>query len=195
MRLPVSTNRSRQPARLVSHALQPLRSVEHRSRRTQLAAGPMSEARTFLCFLAIMAFEWMQFTTFRLSGASEPIPAWNYFVHGSGSQLVLEHRSICSSARLAERAHFLYRYFPAVGRRGVGIRCRVARRCMDPEDRAERRVSGCERLVAPRLADAHSAPYWIRQTLRRTKLRVRSARLIASSREGERSSGGGGSRT
>ena len=81
--------------------------------RTQLASGPMSEAKTFLYFLAITAFDWLQFTAFRLSRSSEPIPPWNYFDAWLALAITiaaLVYLFLCNGG--TRGAHFLYRYFP-----------------------------------------------------------------------------------
>jgi hypothetical protein len=81
--------------------------------RTQLAPGPMSEAKTFLYFLAIMAFDWLQFTIFRLSRSSEPIAPWQYFDAWFALAITLAalvYLFLCNGG--TRGAHFLYRYFP-----------------------------------------------------------------------------------
>jgi hypothetical protein len=81
--------------------------------RPQLASGPMSEAKTFLYFLAIMAFDWAQFTAFRLSRSSEPIAAWNYFDAWFALAITLAalvYLFLCNGG--TRGVHFLYRYFP-----------------------------------------------------------------------------------
>lgn len=81
--------------------------------KTQLASGPMSEGKTFLYFLAIMTFDWLQFTAFRLSRSSEPTPAWNYFDAWFAFAITLAalvYLFLCNGG--TRGAHFLYRYFP-----------------------------------------------------------------------------------
>ena len=81
--------------------------------KRQLASGPMSEAKTFVYFLAIMAFDWLQFTAFRLSRSSEPIPAWTYFDAWFALAITLAalvYLFLCNGG--TRGAHFLYRYFP-----------------------------------------------------------------------------------
>src|SRR5918999_1584279 len=81
--------------------------------KTQLAFGPMSEAKTFLYFLAIMAFDWLQFTAFRLSRSSEPIAAWNYFNAWFSLAITLAtlvYLFMCNGGTRGR--HFLHRYFP-----------------------------------------------------------------------------------
>ena len=81
--------------------------------KAQLASGPMSEGKTFLYFLAIMAFDWLQFTAFRLARSSEPIPAWNHFDAWFAFAITiaaLVYLFLCNGG--TRGAHFLYRYFP-----------------------------------------------------------------------------------
>ena len=81
--------------------------------KTQLASGPMSEAKTFLYFLAITAFDWLQLTAFRLSRSAEPIPPWNYFDAWMGVAITiaaLVYLFLCNGG--TRGGHFLYRYFP-----------------------------------------------------------------------------------
>ncbi len=81
--------------------------------KMQLASGPMSEGKTFLYFLAIMGFDWLQFTAFRLSRSSGPIPAWNYFDAWFAFAIALAglvYLFLCNGG--TRGAHFLYRYFP-----------------------------------------------------------------------------------
>ena len=73
----------------------------------------MSEAKTFLYFIALMTFDWVQFTAFRLSRSSEPIPAWNYFDAWFALAISLAawvYLFFCNGG--TRGAHFLYRYFP-----------------------------------------------------------------------------------
>ena len=73
----------------------------------------MSEAKTFFYFLAIMAFDWLQFTAFRLSRSSEPIAAWNYFDAWFSLAITLAalvYLFMCNGGTRGR--HFLHRYFP-----------------------------------------------------------------------------------
>ena len=81
--------------------------------KAQLAAGPMSEGKTFLYFLAITSFDWLQFTAFRLSHPSEPIPTWNYFDALFAFAITLAavvYLFLCNGG--TRGMYFLYRYFP-----------------------------------------------------------------------------------
>ena len=73
----------------------------------------MSEHKTFLYFLAIMGFDWLQFTAFRLSHSPEPIPAWEYFDAWFAFAITvaaLIFLFLCNGG--TRGAHFLSRYFP-----------------------------------------------------------------------------------
>jgi hypothetical protein len=79
----------------------------------QLASGPMSEGKTFMYFLAITGFDWLQFTAFRLSRPPEPIPTWGYFDAWFAFALTiaaLVYLFLCNGG--TRGAHFLHRYFP-----------------------------------------------------------------------------------
>ena len=81
--------------------------------KTQLVSGPMSEGKTFLYFLAITAFDWLQFTAFRLAHSPEPIPTWGYFDAWFALAMTLTgvvYLFLCNGGRRG--THFLYRYFP-----------------------------------------------------------------------------------
>lgn len=81
--------------------------------QAQLASGPMSEGKTFLYFLAIAGFDWLQFSTFRLSRSSEPLAAWHYFDAWFAIAATLAgliYLFWCNGG--THGAHFLYRYFP-----------------------------------------------------------------------------------
>jgi hypothetical protein len=81
--------------------------------KTQLAAGPMSEGKTFVYFLAITGFDWLQFTAFRLSHSPEPIATWGYFDAWFAFAITLAgvvYLFLCNGG--TRGAHFLHRYFP-----------------------------------------------------------------------------------
>lgn len=81
--------------------------------RKQLASGPMSEGKTFLYFLAITAFDWLQFTAFRLTQRAEPIPGWGYFDAWFALAITLAglaYLFLCNGGLRGR--YFLYRYFP-----------------------------------------------------------------------------------
>src|SRR5215813_9370037 len=73
----------------------------------------MSEGKTFFYFLVISAFDWVQFTAFRLSRSCEAIPASNYFDAWFALALTLAalvYLFLCNGG--PRGSHFLYRYFP-----------------------------------------------------------------------------------
>jgi hypothetical protein len=73
----------------------------------------MSEGKTFLYFLTITGFDWLQFTAFRLSQRSEPISAWDYFDAWFAFAITLAgvvYLFLCNGG--LRGTHFLYRYFP-----------------------------------------------------------------------------------
>jgi hypothetical protein len=79
----------------------------------QLASGPMSEGKTFLYFLGITGFDWLQFTAFRLSQSPEPIPTWGYFDAWFALALTIAALVYLFLSNGGTRGvHFLYRYFP-----------------------------------------------------------------------------------
>lgn len=72
----------------------------------------MSEGKTFLYFLAITSFDWLQFTGFRLSHSSNP-SAWEHFDAWFAFAITLAalvYLFFCNGG--ARGAHFLSRYFP-----------------------------------------------------------------------------------
>lgn len=79
----------------------------------QLASGPMSEGKTFLYFLGITGFDWLQFTAFRLSQSPEPIPTWGYFDAWFALALTIAGLVYLFLSNGGTRGvHFLCRYFP-----------------------------------------------------------------------------------
>ena len=81
--------------------------------KTQLASGPMSEGKTFLYFLAITGFDWLQLTAFRLSHSPEPTPTWGYFDAWFAFAITLAalvYLFLCNGG--TRGSHFLDRYFP-----------------------------------------------------------------------------------
>jgi hypothetical protein len=73
----------------------------------------MSEGKTFSYFLAIMAFDWVQFTAVRLMRPSGPIPPWQYFDTWFALAVTLGamvYLFLCNGGPRGK--HFLYRYFP-----------------------------------------------------------------------------------
>lgn len=78
-----------------------------------LAAHALSERKTFLYFLAIFAFDWMQFTAIRLSPALDSIASWERADALFTLALTLGglvYLFICNGG--ARGRDFLYRYFP-----------------------------------------------------------------------------------
>ena len=81
--------------------------------KVQLTSGPMSEGKTFLYFLAITGFDWLQFTAFRLSRRPRPISTSDSFDIGFAFAITLGglvYLFLCNGG--LRGVHFLYRYFP-----------------------------------------------------------------------------------
>jgi hypothetical protein len=81
--------------------------------KAQLQSGPMPDGKTFLYFLAITAFDWLQFTMFRLAQRSEPISTWERFDAWIAVAITiagLVYLFLCNGGWHGQ--HFLYRYFP-----------------------------------------------------------------------------------
>ena len=81
--------------------------------KLELATGAMSEGKAFLYFFAIMGFDWLQFTTFRLSPASVPISAWervDAWLTFALTVFGLAFLFWCNGG--VRGKDFLYRYFP-----------------------------------------------------------------------------------
>jgi hypothetical protein len=73
----------------------------------------VSEGKTFLYFLAITGFDWLQFTEVRLSGRSEAIRPWDWFDAGFALAITLAGLVYLFACNGGPRGtHFLQRYFP-----------------------------------------------------------------------------------
>jgi hypothetical protein len=81
--------------------------------KSRLAVRAISESQTFAYFFAILSFDWLQFTAFRLSVSSTPIQTW---VHTDAlltlalTVLGLLFLFWCNGGSRGQ--DFLYRYFP-----------------------------------------------------------------------------------
>ena len=81
--------------------------------KRQLASGPMSEGKTFVNFIGLTGFDWLQFTVVRLTHSPEPTPPWGYFDAWFGLAITLAglvYLFLCNGG--TRGAHFLHRYFP-----------------------------------------------------------------------------------
>lgn len=81
--------------------------------RSELAAHAISEGKTFAYFFAIICFDWLQFTSFRLTVSASPIQSWEHF--DALLTLVLTILGLlflywCNGGSRGKG--FLYRYFP-----------------------------------------------------------------------------------
>jgi len=81
--------------------------------KSELATHAMSEGKVFLYFLAILGFDWLQFTVIRLSSYGRPITDWE-----RADALIALAITIAGVLFLFARnggsrgRDFLYRYFP-----------------------------------------------------------------------------------
>jgi len=81
--------------------------------QAQLTSGPMSEGKTFLYFLTITGFDWLQFSAFRLSQRPQPLSTSDYFDVVFAFAITLGglvYLFLCNGH--LRGVHFLYRYFP-----------------------------------------------------------------------------------
>jgi len=103
----------------------------------------MSEGKTFLYFLTITGFDWLQFSAFRLSQRPQPLSTSDYFDVVFAFAITLGglvYLFLCNGH--LRGVHFLYRYFPlsvvvagSSSRRRLSSSQRSRRRC-----RARRRA-------------------------------------------------------